>query len=127
MPSKNLPDVAQFETTVLPFVCVFFEFSKEARVVNISPLLSIEGVTTASWGIDLLHSWHLGPEASYVGHVLYFLLRIGIYTRDSPAFLADEDLMATGLNQLKADVWRYYRKRQRGDSSGDWKRRGSTI
>ena len=95
--------------------------------MNILPLLSIEGVTTASWGIDLLHSWHLGPEASYVGHVLYFLLRIGIYTRDSPAFLADEDLMAIRLNQLKADVWRYYRKRQRDDSSGDWKRRGSTI
>ena len=62
-----------------------------------------------------------------MGHVLYFLLRIGIYTRDSPAFLADEDLMAICLNQLKADVWRYYRKRQRDDSSGDWKRRGSTI
>ena len=126
-PSLEVPDVARFEHTDTPFLATFFVNNKNSRVLHHSPVMHISGVSTDSWSIDILHCWHLGPEGSYVGHVFFFLLRVGFYTRDAPAFLLQDDLLQAGLLQLKSDIWRYYKRRAANDADSSWKKRGSRI
>ena len=61
-PSAALPDVGSFEKQQCPFQCIFFRAVEHARVLHISPLLQIPGVSLGSWCIDLLPSWHYGPR-----------------------------------------------------------------
>ena len=67
-PSPNLPDVADFEVALCPFQARFFVGSDRSRWLHNCPLFEvIPNFTFDSWGIDLLHTWCLGPLAGFVG------------------------------------------------------------
>jgi hypothetical protein len=122
-PSPTMPDVALFEEMVVPFAATFFKWNKNSRLTNITPLYKIPGVTCDVICIDLLHSWHLGGCAEFVGEALMFVLQSGFYTQGSTLPAADAQQVA--LLKLKADLWAYYHRRSQSDP--DFKLTGSRV
>jgi hypothetical protein len=121
-PSATLPDVGKFEMTPTPFFTHFWCADSDARVQHESPILAIEGVTLRTWCIDLLHSWHLGPLASYIGHCLHFFIASRIWSPDLP-FLDAEEMQKLSLLHIKSEIWQYYKNRRATDK--EWTTKGS--
>ena len=78
-PSSTLPDVGLFEMQDVPFRCIWYVGGQHGRVLHISPLLRIPGVTLDSWCIDLLHSWHYGPMSTFLTFAIRALLQTDLY------------------------------------------------
>jgi hypothetical protein len=123
IPSSTMPDVALFEKLEVPFVITFFKWNKTGRLTDITPLYKIPGVTCEVICIDLLHSWHLGGCAEFVGEALMFVLQSGLYTQGSTLPAADAQQVA--LLKLKADLWAYYHRRAQTDP--EFKLTGSRV
>ena len=121
LPTKTLPDVAAFETILLPFICHFWRICKNDRVIHPSPLLTdIPGCSYDSWVVDGLHAWALGPLSAYVSTALHFCMRSKVFAPQLPyTDLADCDRLS--LVAIKALLQVFYRKRK---SDEDWKRTG---
>lgn len=121
-PSLDLRDVAMLDSMEVPFSVTFWRMSRRDRVVHLSPLFKIKGVGPESFAIDLLHTWHLGCLARYIGHVFWFLVKSNIYAPQIPMTDAAER-HRVALQQMKADLWRWY-AHKRQDNAG-WKKRNS--
>ena len=122
-PSAALPDVGSFEKQQCPFRCMFFIAGEHARVLHISPLLQIPGVSLGSWAIDLLHSWHYGPLSTYLTFVLRALLSTDIYKPGISVILDKEESDKLCLMALKAELWVHYKYRRSVDP--EWSKKGS--
>ena len=83
-PCLTLPDVAEFDSQAVPFDSMFFRCSKNSRIIHPSPILEIRGAWTHVVGIDLLHTWHLGPLASYIGSVFWHLIEAKVLCKYIP-------------------------------------------
>jgi hypothetical protein len=123
IPTNGLPDTHAFEAASVPFVVTFFRCGKRSRLTNASPLYKIPGLTSDLLAIDLLHSWHLGGCAEFVGEALWFVVHSGLYTQGHNAPAADCEQVA--LLKLKADLWSYYSRRSLSDP--DFKSSGSRV
>ena len=121
-PGLDVRDVSRFEFTRVPFSCTFWRITKEDRVLHASPLFEIEGINPHTHSNDLLHCWHLGPEADYVGTVLTFVIKSKILAPDLP-YLNVEDQQRIALLAVKSRLWRYYSKKRQEDPN--FKKRGS--
>jgi hypothetical protein len=108
-----MQDVAQFDTNQLPFKCTFMSYSKMSRLTQVSPLFQIPGFSADIIAVDLLHSWHLGGIAEYVGFVFWFIIHSGIFVRHMTT--AALDGYKISLIRLKADLWAYYAERSATD------------
>ena len=124
-PSTGLPDVGLFENQPCPFDCTFFVGGQHARVLHISPLLRIPGVSLASWCIDILHSWHYGPLSTYLTFVLRALLSTEIYKPGNTAILDKEENEKLCLMALKAELWVFYKQTRASDP--EWSKKGSEV
>ena len=107
-PNESLPDISAFESTIVPFTCVFWRMSAADRVLHESPVLSVVGVTPQSYHVDLLHAWHLGPLQEYLGSCAWLFLETELYTNDIH-HLDTEQLRKVRLLQLKSKIFRYYK------------------
>ena len=125
LPTKVLPDVSKFEYLELPVVVHFWRSKPTDRMIHECPLINIEGVSpSVSYAIDLLHTWHLGPIAAYVGYVFRFLLESRIWCSNLH-FLASEDAERLGLLELKSRMWQYYAEKRQGNP--DWAKTSSEV
>jgi len=79
-PSTAVPDISRFEFADVPFEATFWRSETPDRLLHNSPLMSIIGCGPHSWAIDLLHSWHLGPEGYFIAHVCRFVIRSKIFS-----------------------------------------------
>ncbi|CAE8617843.1 unnamed protein product, partial [Polarella glacialis] len=123
-PSTWLQDIAKFETMTVPFKVLFWRCSKRDRVTHPSPVLEIEGVTVDTWGIDLLHSWVLGPLGNYIAKSILLLISSKPYCRKS-LYLDAEACQRVSLLALKGDLMNHYAARRASDSN--WKAKGSQV
>ena len=122
-PHAAFPDVDDFHTRPCPFVCMFYTGGKDGRVLHVSPLLQIPGVSLDSWCVDILHTWHYGPMSTYITQALQQLLETSIW-KPAVQGLEKEDEQKLALFAMRAELWAYY-KRKRNDP--EWKKRGSEV
>ena len=123
-PSDAVWDVFQFETLTPPFDVVFWRMTSRDRILHTSPLFDIPGISIRSHAIDLLHTWHLGAEACYLGLFFNFVLGSGVFNPSIP-YGSTSDNRRFAMMTLKGDLWRYYAERRRTDPS--FRRRGSMV
>ena len=81
------------------------------RIFQESPLALVPGVSLDLFGVDLMHCWDLGAMQSYVAYVITFVLRSKIFS-GGLAWLNMEDEMRIALNEIKSNMWAYYRRRR---------------
>ncbi|CAE7679618.1 unnamed protein product [Symbiodinium sp. CCMP2592] len=124
-PSTLLPDVGSFEQQQCPFSCIFYVAGEHGRVLHVSPLLQIPGVSLSSWCIDLLHTWHYGPMSTYLTFALRALLSTEIYKPGNSAVLDKEENDKLSLMALKAELWMFYKHRRATDK--EWSKKGSEV
>ncbi|CAE7256188.1 unnamed protein product [Symbiodinium sp. CCMP2592] len=124
-PSTLLPDVGSFEQQQSPFSCIFYVAGEHGRVLHVSPLLQIPGVSLSSWCIDLLHTWHYGPMSTYLTFALRALLSTDIYKPGNSAVLDKEENDKLSLMALKAELWMFYKHRRATDK--EWSKKGSEV
>ena len=122
-PSSTLPDVGLFEMQDVPFRCIWYVGGQHGRVLHISPLLRIPGVTLDSWCIDLLHSWHYGPMSTFLTFAIRALLQTDLYRSGNSDFLDREENEKLALLTLRAELWMYYKQRRATDPN--WSKQGS--
>ena len=97
---------------------------REDRLLHKSPLFDVPGCGPHLFAIDLLHTWHLGALALYVGEVLWLLLHSRVLSPGA-AGLPSAEQHRHGLLQLRAELWLYYAAKRREDP--EWKRLGSQV
>ena len=124
-PSTLLQDVGSFEHKQCPFTCIFYVAGEHGRVLHMSPLLQIPGVSLNTWAIDLLHSWHYGPMSTYLTFTLRALLNTEIYKPGNSAVLDKEENDKLCLMALKAELWMFYKHRRATDK--EWSKKGSEV
>ena len=125
-PSRALRDVANFEFQDLPFDCTFWRFDpKSARLLHLSPLMQIPGVGMSTWCVDILHSWHLGGLARFIGSSLWFVLRSDVYGvgANMPWLMAD-DILYLNLLRLRSELWLHYQQKSRDP---EWRKSASRV
>ena len=98
---------------------------KLCRILHETPLFMIPGVTVASWCIDLLHAWHLGPLARYVAMVCWLMIRSRVLVSKACAHLDKETTEKLGLLGIKTLMWAYYKEQRRDDP--DWAKKNSEV
>ena len=98
--------------------------TKQDRVVHSSPLLELEGVGFGSYCIDLLHCWHLGPLADFIGMALWYILDNKLLFDDIP-WLDSAHCHKLGLMQIKSRLTADYRHRRQIDEA--WSKKGGRI
>ena len=113
-PSAGLPNV--------PFEVCFWRMTAGDRVLHQSPLFGIKGVGPESFAIDLLHTWHLGCLARYIGHSLRFLVKSGIFAPPLHS-LSGADRNRLALQQIKGELWCWYATQRQRDRN--WQKRSS--
>ena len=124
-PSTLLQDVGSFEQKQCPFRCIFYVAGEHGRVLHMSPLLQIPGVSLNTWGIDILHTWHYGPMSTYLTFTLRALLNTEIYKPGNSAVLDKEENDKLCLMALKAELWMFYKHRRATDK--EWSKKGSEV
>ena len=120
-PSSELPDVDTFNVQPCPFKSVFHTAGPNSRVLHISPLLSIPGVSLDTWCVDVLHTWHYGPLSTFIASALRTLLQTPIYQPNMDG-LDNIETQKLALLALKAELWMYYKRKRHEE---DWRKRGS--
>jgi len=122
-PTDFLDNVANFVDMIPPFDVCFFTGLSTNRILHISPLFSIPGVSFDSWCIDLLHAWHLhGPLAAYIGTALHAVLSNNCFLELEG--LDAEEKVRLGMLHLKSHLWQYY-KNKRQDPN--WQKTGTEV
>ena len=86
--------------------------------------MDIPGVGPKNFAIDLLHTWHLGPIARYIGFVLWFIIDTNVYGSNIP-WLGIDECKQLGILQMRNEMWTYYKNLRRDDPS--WARNGSEV
>ena len=124
-PSTLMPDVGSFEQQQCPFSCIFYVAGEHGRVLHVSPLFQIPGVSLSSWCIDLLHTWHYGPMSTYLTFAIRALLSTEIYKPGNSAVLDKEENDKLCLMALKAELWMFYKHRRATDK--EWSKKGSEV
>ena len=122
-PSPSMPDVAMFETKDVPFLCTFWIGDIHGRVVHGNPLVDICGFVIELWGIDILHTWCLGPIQAFVAFVIHLLIASGVYYKKLP-WLDQEDADRISLNFIKAELFAWYKSMRRDPH---WRRTGTEV
>ena len=124
-PCLELNDIATFEVQTPPFVCRFWRMDlRHDRLLHATPIFeNIPGLSVKSIAIDLLHTWHLGGMADYIAFVFWFLIKSRVYT--SIAHLSKDDDYKVALLKLKAEMWAYYKQRDKDDF--DFRTKGSRV
>ena len=122
-PSSTLQDVGLFETQAVPFTCTWYIAGPNGRVLHISPLLQIPGVTLDSWCIDLLHTWHYGPMSTFLIFAIRALLHTDLYRSGNATWLDQEENEKLALLALRSELWMFYKERRAEDPN--WSKRGS--
>ena len=122
VPNKDVLDVGSFQILDPPFTALFWRITGRSRVVYPSPVLAIEGAGTHLYGIDILHTWHLGPLQNYIGCALWCLIKTSVWQPKVP-WLRAEHGYRLALMRIKAEMWSYYA--ERGKTDPDWARTGS--
>ena len=111
-PSKKMWDVASFERLHCPFTVTFFRSRKENRLIHSCPLFMIPGVTIRSWVVDIMHSWHLGDLLSFIAHVFWYIIGLGILCPPSHQ-LDTEERHRLSLLRLKSEWFEHYRTKRK--------------
>jgi hypothetical protein len=112
-PSPNLPDVADFEVAPCPFQARFFVGSDRSRWLHNCPLFEvIPNFALDSWGIDLLHTWCLGPLAGFVGLCLKTFLESRAFLREARGLPA-KDAAKVGLGRVKEAMFAFFRDQKK--------------
>ena len=122
-PTPSLLDVSRFQYTQPPFECVFWRMTPDDRVIHESPILLIEGLSVDTHGIDILHTFHLGPLLRYIPLVLNLVLKSNVLVNVLPYLMAD-DTRRVGLQRIKIKLETFY-KSKRTDPA--WSRKKSEI
>ena len=125
MPSPALMNVANFESTTVPFVAKFWRMSKLDRVVHDCPLLEIEdqaGFGYSNWVVDTLHSWALGPLGALVAKTLLTCVKSGVFSPKS-TFLSSEDSDRLAMLHIKSLCTQHYCRKKVSDPK--WKTSGT--
>ena len=122
-PTSSLPDVGTFEDQQPPFSCLFYIGGIDGRVLHVSPLFQVPGLSLDSWCIDLLHSWHYGPLSMYLTCTLRALLSTDLYKPGNAATLDKEENDKLCLLALRGELWMYYKQKRATDP--EWNKRGS--
>ena len=123
-PSRSLPDVYDLETVALPIDLTFWVGSPDGRVLHHSPLFMILGVTIASWCVDLLHGWVLGPLGKMIGLCIHLFLLTRVFTPKTN-YLNGEDKNRFAMLHIKATLKEHY-KRVKGDDP-EWHSKHSEV
>mgnify|MGYP007004463486 CR=1 FL=1 len=124
LPTRVVPDVANFEKTIVPFLVTFWRMKSTDRLVHDCPLFmnkEITGIGIESFAIDLLHSWALGPLGVFIAFVFWFCLSSRIFHPMS-IYLNAEECERIAVLHIKTLLMKYYREKRQDE---DWKRRGS--
>ena len=121
-PSPSLPDVSMLEMMPLPLEVTFWVGPQNGRLTHGCPLFLLEGVTQDSWGIDLLHAWHLGPLQQFVSLCIHTLLNSGLFAPRARNLDA-ADVRELSLLAIKAKLFQFYQTLRTDDPS--WREKGS--
>ena len=121
-PSPELLDVGKFEDLAIPTRVIFWKDSR--RILHVSPLVRVPGVSHDSWRIDLLHAWQLGPVEKYVGLSFQVFLSSELFHPNTPHLDKDEK-QKLALLHLKSLLLAYYAKRRQEDPH--WTKKGSEV
>ena len=117
LPTKALPDVAQFEHKSPPFEATFWRMDKHSRVVHDCPILEhpmITGFSYDDWVIDVLHGWVLGPVSGLVGKSFQFCVKSGIFTPTS-VYLDSSDRDRLAMLHIKTLLSVHYEHKRKTD------------
>ena len=123
-PSPSLLDVSRFSLTAVPFQATFWRMQDTDRVTHASPLLEIEGFFLDQHGVDILHTWHLGPIIKLIPMVLRFFLRMMVFVQPVPYLTAD-DTKRIGLLRMKHKLFTFYAAKRSSDPM--WKRKRAEV
>ncbi len=107
-PSELLLDTGAFEEQSPPFSVVFFTGSQHDRAQHDSPILHITGMSFDRWGVDTLHSLHMGPFSTAVSFCLRKLLETDIW-RPAICGLDQTETAKLALCGLKCELWQFYK------------------
>ena len=127
IPTKTLPNVANFEFLEPPFEACFWRMDRNGRVVHDCPILeqpATTGLSYDDWAADLLHSWALGPCSGLVRKTLMFVVKSEIFSPTS-AYLDSEDRDRLAMLHVKTLVSKYYKEQK--DTDPNWKRTGTEV
>ena len=104
-PTPQLADVASFAEIPLPMDIEFWRCNPvDDRILGKSPLMLIEGASTDLYGVDKMHAWELGPLQSFIGFILWYFLKSGIF-KSNLSWLRAEQEHRVGLNHIKASCF----------------------
>lgn len=119
-PSLSVPDIGQVESaTSFPLELTFWRTPCQKSVLHRMPLFNGRlGISTDSFALDLLHTLHLGIMNRYVCCCIWSFFAADIW-HVRAAGAATTEAEATQLNvlRLRADLWDWYRARQRSHPS----------
>jgi len=111
-PSADLPDVALFDTlSVFPTTVVFWRPQAESLVKHRNPLFDRAiGVGLATFGIDSLHTLHLGIYQKLVARVWWLLLLQDAWgvAAQAGGRANQEELVANGALRLRRALFEWY-------------------
>ena len=119
-PALGLRDVGQFERLEPRCSVLFWRCGKTDRVVVLSPILQIPGVSMLSYGVDLLHAWALGPLQRFVAMCIWYIIKSGMLSPVA-GWLSAGDRDSIALNQLKSALWGFYEAERRRDPAQRWR------
>ena len=91
---------------------LLFRSRKENRLIHSCPLFWIPGVTIRSWVVDIMHSWHLGDLLTFIAHVFWYIIGLGILCPPSHQ-LDTEERHRLSLLRLKSELFEHYRTKRK--------------
>lgn len=121
-PFEEMLDVSKFEHLRPPFKAKFWIGSPNGRVLHDSPVLSLPGVSINKYSGDVLHGWHLGPLANFLGLVMWFFLDSKIFAPNCSSLEASE-VTRLSVQHIRAELWVYYKDLRR--TNLDFAKKGS--
>jgi hypothetical protein len=119
-----MPDDGTFQSIVLPLIATFWRGGRHDRLTHASPIMKIEGASLGIHGIDILHSWALGPCTSLVAYVFTIFLLCPSFSGALP-WMDAEDSRKCALLRLKGLLWAFYRNQRSHDPN--WKKHRSEL
>ena len=123
-PNDDLVDIHMFEQTQVPFTALFFRCNAEDRLIYVTPLCRVPGISVETYCVDLLHAWHLGGLNYYVAYALTVILKTKVFA-PGIAGLPLQDCYRLALVHIKTKLWSYYRDLYRQDPR--WRKAGSEV
>jgi hypothetical protein len=105
-PSPELPDVAGFDALdTFPVTVLFWRPASQTRVRRRNPLFSPGTyITLDCFGIDVLHTLHLGVIMSFISHTLWACVEHNVFEVRGSA----EEIVAVTVAKLRVRLAQHY-------------------